>query len=64
MWSCDPETVAHVTSTGLVTSVAEGKAVVVASDKKNPAHFDQSLVRVTQVFTLEKLMFAYNSPIL
>ena len=34
----------HVTSSGLVTSVAEGMAVVVASDKKNPAHFDKSEV--------------------
>ena len=44
VWSCDPDTVGHVTSSGLVTSVAEGMAVVVASDKKNPAHFDKSEV--------------------
>ena len=45
MWSCDPDTVAHVSSVGMVTSVAEGKAVVMASDKKNPAHFDKSQVQ-------------------
>ena len=44
MWSCDTDTVAHVTSTGLVTSVAKGKAVVIASDKKNAAHFDTTEV--------------------
>ena len=46
MWSCDTEAVAHVTSTGLVTSVAEGKSQVVASDKKNAAHFDKAEVHV------------------
>ena len=44
VWSCDPDTVAHVTSVGMVTSVAEGKAVVMAGDKKNSAHFDKSQV--------------------
>ena len=48
MWSCDPDTVAHVTSSGLVTSVAEGKALVIASDKKNAAHFDQTEVCVSE----------------
>ena len=48
VWSCDPDTVAHVTSSGLVTSVAEGKALVVASDKKNAAHFDQTEVSVSE----------------
>ena len=46
MWSCDTEAVAHVTSTGLVTSVAEGKSQVVASDKKNTAHFDKAEVHI------------------
>ena len=45
MWSCDLDTVAHVTSTGVVTSVAKGKALVTASDKKNTAHFDKTEVK-------------------
>lgn len=44
MWSCDPDTVGHVTSSGLVTSVTEGEALVAASDKKNAAHFDMTEV--------------------
>ena len=44
VWSCDTDTVAHVTPSGLVTSVAEGEALVIASDKKNAAHFDTTEV--------------------
>ena len=51
MWSCDPDTVAHVTSTGLVTSVAKGEALVTASDKKTSAHFDTAEVRLTHSLT-------------
>ena len=46
MWSCDNENVSHVTSTGLVTSVAEGKTQILANDKKNVAHFGVSKVCV------------------
>ena len=51
MWSCDPDTVAHVTSSGLVTSVSEGRGLVVAGDKKNAAHFDTTEVRSSLVYT-------------
>ena len=34
-----------VSSSGILTSVARGKTLVIAADKKNTAHFDQAEVK-------------------
>ncbi len=43
-WSCDPEYVVGVVSTGRITAKTKGKSLVVAMDTKNTAHSDQTEV--------------------
>ena len=45
-WSCDPEGIVGVSSSGMLTARARGKSLVVAADTKNSAHFDNTEVRV------------------
>ena len=35
-----------VSNSGTLTSIARGKTLVIAADKKNPAHFDEAEVRL------------------
>ena len=43
-WSCDPEGVVGVSSSGTLATIARGMSLVIAADKKNQAHYDQSEV--------------------
>ena len=45
-WSSDQVDVVGVSAAGVATSVGPGKGTVTASDIRNPAHFDTSLVCV------------------
>lgn len=44
LWSVKPEGVVSVSSKGTLTTIARGKALASATDKKNTAHYDESEV--------------------